>query len=58
MLHTLNLAVLQLYAAVPNPGQGSAPPGSAKLLSILKWSAWSVFSAGWPAQCWAGSRAM
>jgi len=33
-----------LLAAVPNPGQGLAPPGSAKLLTILQWTAWGVFA--------------
>jgi hypothetical protein len=31
-------------AAVPNPGQGTPPPGSAKLLTILSWTAWGVFA--------------
>lgn len=29
---------------VPNPGTGEAPPGSAGLLTILKWIAWIVFA--------------
>jgi hypothetical protein len=33
-----------LLAAVPNPGQGIAPPGSDKLLTILQWTAWGVFA--------------
>ena len=33
-----------LLAAIPNPGQGVAPPGSAKLLTILQWTAWGVFA--------------
>jgi hypothetical protein len=33
-----------LAAAVPNPGHGSAPPGSGKLLTILQWTAWGVFT--------------
>lgn len=28
---------------IPNPGMGEAPPGSAGLLTILKWIAWVVF---------------
>ena len=28
---------------IPNPGTGEAPPGSAGLLTILKWIAWVVF---------------
>ena len=36
--------VLNLIAAVPNPGQGSAPPGSDKLLTILRWAAWGTFA--------------
>ena len=37
MLHLLTLAVI-------NPGQGVAPPGSDKLLTILRWTAWGVFA--------------
>ena len=33
-----------LFAGVPNPGQGIAPPGSDKLLTILQWTAWGVFA--------------
>ena len=29
---------------IPNPGTGEAPPGSAGLLTILKWIAWIVFA--------------
>ncbi|MFH8350470.1 hypothetical protein [Streptomyces sp. NPDC018045] len=29
-------------AAPPNPGAGQAPPGSEKLLTILRWVAWGV----------------
>jgi hypothetical protein len=36
--------VVNVLAAVPNPGQGSAPPGSGKLLTILSWTAWGVFA--------------
>ncbi|MFZ0088398.1 MAG: hypothetical protein WAL63_02750 [Solirubrobacteraceae bacterium] len=36
--------VVNVLAAVPNPGQGSAPPGSDKLLTILSWTAWGVFA--------------
>lgn len=35
--------VSALVAAVPNPGQGQAPPGSDKLLKLLSWVAWVVF---------------
>jgi hypothetical protein len=31
---------LTVLAAVPNPGQGAAPPGSEGILTILKWAAW------------------
>jgi hypothetical protein len=30
--------------AIPDPGQGTAPPGSAGLLTILGWAAWVVFA--------------
>ena len=37
--------VLNVFgAAVPNPGHGSAPPGSGKLLTILQWVAWGTFA--------------
>jgi hypothetical protein len=36
--------VVNVLAAVPNPGHGSAPPGSNKLLTILSWTAWGVFA--------------
>lgn len=35
--------VMALAAAVPNPGQGQAPPGSEKLEKLLGWVAWVVF---------------
>jgi hypothetical protein len=38
-MHSLH-AVL---AAIPQVGQGTPPPGSAKFLTILQWGAWSVF---------------
>jgi hypothetical protein len=40
MTHVL----LNLIAAVPNPGHGRPPPGSGKLLMILEWVAWGVFA--------------
>ncbi|MCZ2404387.1 hypothetical protein IV498_14675 [Paenarthrobacter sp. Z7-10] len=33
-----------VIAQVPNPGTGEAPPGSAGILTILKWVAWIVFA--------------
>ena len=32
-------------AAVPDPGQGTEPPGAAAILTILGWIAWIVFAA-------------
>lgn len=29
-----------IIAAVPNPGQGSQPPGTEGFQTILKWAAW------------------
>jgi len=43
MLDVLTAAGLRVLAAIPDPGQGIAPPGSAKLLTILRWGAWGVF---------------
>lgn len=37
MVATIANAIL---AAVPDPGQGSAPPGADKLLLLLKWGAY------------------
>ena len=33
-----------LLAAIVNPGQGTAPPGSDKFTTIIKWGAWGVFA--------------
>jgi hypothetical protein len=33
-----------LSIAIINPGQGVAPPGAAKLTTILQWTAWGVFA--------------
>lgn len=32
--------VTALYAAVPNPGQGTPPPGGDKVTTVLSWVAW------------------
>ena len=37
-------APTDVLAAVPNPGQGEAPPGSAGFLRILRWAAWVAFA--------------
>jgi hypothetical protein len=42
-MHTLAILAVDVLAAVPNPGQGTAPPGSQGLLTILGWAAWCVF---------------
>lgn len=42
MFHT---TVSTLWAlAVPNPGQGTAPPGADKITTVLGWVAWGVFA--------------
>ena len=33
-----------IIAEVPNPGTGTAPPGSEGILTILQWVAWIVFA--------------
>jgi type IV secretory pathway VirB2 component (pilin) len=43
MLTTLNVAVLQLIAQVPDPGSGKKPPGADGLTDILSWAAWIAF---------------
>ncbi len=37
MLHATLTSVI---AAVPNPGQGTQPPGSDGIVTIIKWAAW------------------
>ena len=34
-----------VVSAVPNPGGGTAPPGSDKIVLILRWAAWIVSAA-------------
>lgn len=41
---SLLLSAPDVLAAIPDPGQGVAPPGSAGLLVILAWVAWAVFA--------------
>lgn len=36
MLHTLSTII----AAVPDPGQGTPPPGSDGIVKIIGWAAW------------------
>lgn len=51
LIHAANAAnalhphLAHVLAAVPNPGSGTAPPGSEKFLTLLKWTAWGVFFA-------------
>lgn len=33
-------AALDIIAQVPNPGQGTKPPGSDGIVKILSWAAW------------------
>lgn len=45
VLHTVGHSaghVAALLDAVPNPGSGTAPPGSEKLTKLLSWVAWIV----------------
>lgn len=37
---SLTLVATEVLAAVPDPGQGTAPPGSAGFLTILQWAAY------------------
>lgn len=41
---SLLVSTVDVLAAVPNPGQGTPPPGSAGLLTLLGWVAWGVFA--------------
>jgi FtsH-binding integral membrane protein len=44
MALVLAVAASSAYAGgIPDPGQGTAPPGSQGLLTILQWVAWIVF---------------
>lgn len=45
MLHQFVDQAAVLLAAVPNPGQGEAPPGSASILKLVGWVAWIAFAA-------------
>ena len=36
----LHATLTNIIAAVPNPGQGSQPPGTEGFQTILKWAAW------------------
>ncbi len=38
--------VLEIMAAVPDPGGGTAPPGSEGLVTILGWAAWIALAIG------------
>jgi len=38
------MSPLSILAAIPDPGQGIAPPGSGQFLLILQWGAWVVFA--------------
>ena len=40
MLQTAISTTLDIIAQVPNPGQGSKPPGSDGITKILSWAAW------------------
>lgn len=40
MLYALLTHGSDLLAAVPNPGQGKAPPGSTKFEDIISWAAY------------------
>ena len=42
MSHLLTTAA-EVLAAVPDPGQGEAPPGAEGFLKILRWAAWVGF---------------
>ena len=45
MLHQLADQAAVLLAAVPDPGQGEAPPGSDAILKLVGWVAWIAFAA-------------
>lgn len=40
MFHAAVSSALEIIAQVPNPGQGSKPPGSGGIEKILSWAAW------------------
>ena len=40
MLQTAISTTLDIIAQVPNPGQGTKPPGSDGITKILSWAAW------------------
>lgn len=36
--------LIQHAGGIPNPGRGTPPPGSQKILTIIRWVAWLCFS--------------
>jgi hypothetical protein len=44
-LMVLALPAATAMAAAPDPGSGSQPPGTEKLLTLLKWLAWCGYAA-------------
>jgi hypothetical protein len=41
---TAYAAAVEVLAAIPNPGQGTPPPGSGGITTVLGWVAWVVFA--------------
>lgn len=37
-------AAVEFQLAIPDPGQGEAPPGSDSLLKLLLWATWIAFA--------------
>lgn len=40
MFHSTLSSILAAAGGIPNPGKGTAPPGSAGVTKILSWAAW------------------
>lgn len=43
-MHAIHSVALTVLGAIPNPGEGEAPPGSEHAVTILKWGAWVAFA--------------
>lgn len=45
MFHATTALLIDLVAAVPNPGQGQRPPGAGDVEKIISWVAWIALGA-------------
>ena len=55
-LMTLHAHLVDVLAAVPDPGGGEAPPGSEGFLTLLRWAAWIATGVCVGGVIWTGGR--